>query len=328
MILADKIIKLRKSNGWSQETLAEKMNVSRQSVSKWESAQSIPDLEKIILLGEIFGVTTDYLLKDEIEVEQHTDITASSTNTDVKKLSLEEANEFLKIRNVAAKRISIATFLCILSPICLFMLCGSAELGYFNISENLAAAIGLLVLFLLVVPAVLLYISSGTVSEPYEYISKQDFEPAYGVYGAIKEKQKAYQSTYSKFTLMGISLCILSPLPLLMATFTEKEFLVLSMLCVTMLIVAIGVFMLIFVGVKRESMLKLLKEGDYSPDKKKSVEIKDVISSAYWIICVAAYLAWSFLANAWHISWVIWPVAGVVYAIISIIMDYITAKKN
>ena len=67
MILADKIIKLRKSNGWSQEALAEKMNVSRQSVSKWESAQSIPDLEKIILLGEIFGVTTDYLLKDEIE---------------------------------------------------------------------------------------------------------------------------------------------------------------------------------------------------------------------------------------------------------------------
>jgi len=47
MILADKIIRLRKKNGWSQEELAEKMDVSRQAVSKWESAQTVPDLEKI-----------------------------------------------------------------------------------------------------------------------------------------------------------------------------------------------------------------------------------------------------------------------------------------
>ncbi len=64
MILADKIIRLRKKNGWSQEELAEKMQVSRQAVSKWESAQAIPDLEKILALGRLFGVTTDYLIKD------------------------------------------------------------------------------------------------------------------------------------------------------------------------------------------------------------------------------------------------------------------------
>ncbi len=69
MILADKIIRLRKRNGWSQEELAEKMNVSRQSVSKWESAQSVPDLARILQLSAIFGVTTDYLLKDELEAE-------------------------------------------------------------------------------------------------------------------------------------------------------------------------------------------------------------------------------------------------------------------
>ena len=62
MILADKIIKLRKKNGWSQEELAEKMNVSRQAVSKWEGAQTIPDLGRILQLSELFGVTTDYLL--------------------------------------------------------------------------------------------------------------------------------------------------------------------------------------------------------------------------------------------------------------------------
>lgn len=67
MIIADKIVKLRKSKGWSQEELAEKIEVSRQSVSKWESANSIPDINRIIELAKLFEVTTDYLLKDDIE---------------------------------------------------------------------------------------------------------------------------------------------------------------------------------------------------------------------------------------------------------------------
>ena len=67
MIFADKLIQLRKKNGWSQEELANLMNVSRQSVSKWEGAQSIPDLDKMVKLSELFGVSTDFLLKDEIE---------------------------------------------------------------------------------------------------------------------------------------------------------------------------------------------------------------------------------------------------------------------
>ena len=70
MILADKIIELRKKNGWSQEDLAEKLSVSRQSISKWEGAQSIPDMNKIIKMSEIFGVSTDFLLKDEMEMEK------------------------------------------------------------------------------------------------------------------------------------------------------------------------------------------------------------------------------------------------------------------
>lgn len=63
MNLADRIQQLRKSKGISQEELADKIGVSRQSVSKWESEQSSPDIEKIILMSDFFEVTTDYLLK-------------------------------------------------------------------------------------------------------------------------------------------------------------------------------------------------------------------------------------------------------------------------
>ena len=70
MIFADKLIALRKKAGWSQEELAQQLNVSRQSVSKWEGAQSVPDLDKIVQLSRVFGVSTDYLLKDELEEQE------------------------------------------------------------------------------------------------------------------------------------------------------------------------------------------------------------------------------------------------------------------
>ncbi len=63
MTIADRIQSLRKAKGISQEELADKIGVSRQAVSKWESEQSMPDLEKVVFLSEFFGVTTDYLLK-------------------------------------------------------------------------------------------------------------------------------------------------------------------------------------------------------------------------------------------------------------------------
>ena len=61
---ANRLAELRRSHGLSQEELAERMHVSRQAVSKWEAAQTTPDLEKILMLGKLFGVTTDYLLKN------------------------------------------------------------------------------------------------------------------------------------------------------------------------------------------------------------------------------------------------------------------------
>ncbi|WP_456065907.1 helix-turn-helix domain-containing protein [Gemmiger sp.] len=64
MTFSDKLIALRRKAGWSQEELAERLNVSRQSVSKWEGAQSMPDIDKIVQMSSLFGVTTDYLLKD------------------------------------------------------------------------------------------------------------------------------------------------------------------------------------------------------------------------------------------------------------------------
>ena len=107
MILAEKIMEERKKNGWSQEELAEKLSVSRQAVSKWESAQSIPDLQRVIQLSEILGVSTDYLLKDECETPQLIEgVEPSNKDFPLKKVSMEEANDFMEIRKKNAPKIA------------------------------------------------------------------------------------------------------------------------------------------------------------------------------------------------------------------------------
>lgn len=70
MTLGEKIYRLRTEQGFSQETLGEKLGVSRQSVSKWETDQSVPELDKVVAISTIFGVSTDYLLKETVEMRE------------------------------------------------------------------------------------------------------------------------------------------------------------------------------------------------------------------------------------------------------------------
>ena len=317
MIFADKLIKLRKKNGWSQEELADKMNVSRQAVSKWESAQSVPDLEKILQLGNLFGVTTDYLLKDEIEDEEFTD----STEPIIKRLSLTDANEYLSWREKAAKYISFATMLCIFSPIILIFLASWSEIGTINIPENLAVGIGMAVLLMLVAFAVSLYVYCGFKNTPYEFLEKVPFEMEYGVAGMVKEKQKAFRDTYVKSNIIATCMCILSPLPLILAAFAKVELYVIIGLCITLIVVAFGVRLYISAGVQWAAMDRILREANLSTAVRQRKKFKDSVESIYWIIALAIYLGWSFITNDWHITWVVWPVAGILSAVLDLVLN-------
>lgn len=122
MILADKIIDLRKKNGWSQEELAEKLGVSRQAVSKWESAQAIPDLGRVLAMADLFSVTTDYLLRDENEAPTPAAVEDGASESSVRRVSMEEASAFLALCRKQAPTRALAVSLCVLSPIPLLMI--------------------------------------------------------------------------------------------------------------------------------------------------------------------------------------------------------------
>lgn len=325
MILADKIIRLRKKNGWSQEELAEKMNVSRQAVSKWEGAQTIPDLEKILMLGELFGVTTDYLLKDDMENEEYTD---GTSDPGVRKVTLTEANEYLEQRRAASTRIAVATLLCILSVIPLLILGGATELPSFGRSEEMACGIGLIAMFPIIAIAVIIFIRVGFANAPFEFLEKEPFETEYGVVGLVRDTQKKYRETYVKYNYIGSCICVLSPVPLLSAAFADNNFLTVVMLTVTMLIAGIGAMFFIVAGVRWASMQKLLKEGEYNPAEKMKSKLKETVGTIYWVIAVAIFLGWSFITNDWHRSWIVWPIAGVLFVAVMMICNLFINKKQ
>ena len=327
MILADKIIRLRKKNGWSQEELADKMNVSRQAVSKWESAQTIPDLEKILQLGTLFGVTTDYLLKDEIEEEEFSD--DESSDTTVKKISIEETNTYLEQRKGASWRIALATFLCILSPITLIVLSTLSELPNPIMTKAFAGAVGLIVLFAFILCAVPIYIYCGFKNEPYAFLDKNiPFELEYGVKGMVTERKKKFRDSYMKFNIIATCMCIFSPMPLIISCFTENEFLTIMMLALLMIIAGMGACIFIVVGVQNASMQKLLQEGDFTTKEKKRNGIKEAVSFAYWGVLTAIYLTWSFLTNQWHISWLVYAIGGVLFPVVMMLCNLVTDKDK
>ena len=325
MILADKIIRLRKKNGWSQEELAEKMNVSRQAVSKWEGAQTIPDLGKVLQLSNLFGVTTDYLLKDEIEDEEFTD---DNSDTDVKKVSMEEANEYIAHKRWASVITAIATFLCVISPIALIALGAVSELTSYNMSENMAGSIGLVTLLIIVAIAVAMFVYTGFKDAPYEYLDKTaPFELEYGVRGMVKEKQKSYRNKYVLGNVMATCVCVISPVPLLVGAFTENEFLTAVLLCGTIAIAGVGASMFVFNGIRWGSMEKLLKEGEYSDEEKKKSKVRETVGTVYWLSLTAIYLTWSFISNDWEITWIVYAVGGVLFAAVMAICN-LFIKKN
>ena len=326
MILAEKIINLRKKNGWSQEELAEKLGVTRQSISKYEGAQSIPDLDKILKLSEIFGVTTDYLIKDELEEEEYAPSqmheNESESDRSVHKVTMEMANEYLQIIDWSAGKTAFATMLCILSPIVLLMLGAMSEMPNYHISENAAAGIGICVLIVLIAIAVTIFILCGMKTKKYEYMEKEDIETAYGVSGMVKEKRDAYHSMYVTQLVIGIACCICSVIPLFgTLAVSESDFYMVSAVCMLLALVAIGTYFIVRSATKMNAMNQLLEEEDYTRQKKHENKKMSGPVTVYWLIATAIYLAWSFTTNDWDRTWIIWPVVGVLfpafYAIVS-----------
>lgn len=332
MILADKIINERKKNGWSQEELADMLDVSRQSVSKWEGAQSIPDLSKILKMAEIFGVSTDYLLKDEMEPESNSVVPYYEQNdaiSSLKRVSMEEASEFITTRKEVLPKIGLGVFLCITCPVVLILLAGLQNAGIIGITENVAAAIGLIFLFAQIGTAVWLFVSKGGKLGKYEYMEKEAFDTEYGVDGMVKERMAASEPYNTKALTTGVLLCVLGSVPLVITSVLgAPEVVIVSMVALLLLLVGCAVYMFVSVCGVHSSYKILLQTDDYSYENKKKNNKLEPLTRIYWLAIVVIYLAVSFLTQRWDMTWIIWAVSGVLFALIRVIGESLINTRD
>ena len=350
MTLAEKIALLRKQKGWSQEELADKMDISRQSVSKWESGQSVPDLDKIIKISDIFAVSTDYLLKEEGETEEFSSRQGvGSEEETVRSVSIEEADAFMGLTKKFASIRGIGTGLFVLSPVCLLILGGISEYDTNAISEEMAGGLGLIILLLMVAIGVIIMKMTDMQLSKYEYLEKEKISLGFGVKEQVLKKKEEFEKSYRIGVCAGIALIFAGIMPLMAAVALDSEDMAVYCVPVILLAVAVSVYCFVRFGSIWESYEKLLQEGDYTKEKKELKSADSLFSTAYWCIVTAIYLGISFIGpdfgalgadgwmdveymqwkwGNWGITWVIWPVAAVLFAGLKAIFNGVRNTKR
>ena len=330
MILADKIIMLRKKAGWSQEELAAQLGVSRQSVSKWEGAQSVPDIDRILQMSRLFGISTDYLLKDELgEPEYPVPEVQTETEPPLRRVTMEEASSFIAKRKNDAPKLALAVFMCVISPAVLLMLTAMSEVSRFGISEEAAVGIGVSVILVLVAAAVAIFITCCAHVKEFEFLEDEAFETEYGVSGMVRERRNEYNDTYTRMNIIATVLCILSAVPIIAAGgMGAPDIMCVAAVCVLLFLVGIAAGMFVFVGTYKNALNKLLEEGDYTRSEKSKRGVRSAVTLIYWLTVTAIFLFYTFgpMGNMQaQYSWFIWAIGGVLYAAV---MAALYRKEN
>ncbi|MBQ9983050.1 MAG: helix-turn-helix transcriptional regulator [Lachnospiraceae bacterium] len=338
MKLAEKIYQERRKLGLSQEQFAERMDISRQAVSKWESGQSMPDLDKIVAMSQIFGVSTDYLLKEDESVSEEV---AGDVESDIyqevdeevamkyeekpemlQELSVDEINSYKKTYISSTKHIALGVFLCILGA-AFVELTEVLSVSLFSVNGETLASFPMLIC---VTIAVALFVPSGMVLSKYEYLQKVPFVLPQGEKQRIEEEMDSFQRKFAVGITVGIVLIlfgVLSGVGMEYATeVTGNEIWDDSVSGIILLFfVAVGVYLFVRCGMKMGMYNVLLQREEYSVSRKKNVDKKDtlmgLVAGVYWCLITALFLAYSFITRDWGRSWIIWPVAGCVFGAIA-----------
>ncbi len=332
MILADKIIKLRKKNGWSQEELANEIGVSRQSVSKWEGAQSVPDLDKILKLGKIFGVSTDYLLKEEIEEipdekkEQPADEVQQPTDQEAVTMTIGDVTDFFKRTDLTSviKATAFALMICSSAVLMLFIALGElTQNGGF-------ATVGVSLMITMIAAGVILMFAEYKLSKKYSYTDTEKLELEYGGAGVAEDKKEKFGKKYTIMKRVGVALCIVFAVALIILLTLDitgaETTLWCSVVALMNLSLGGGTFLMTFANSRLNNIDRILEEGKFTRgNKKRRVGIR-VFSSVY--ICIYLLtVAITMLINA-TLCFFVLTVGVLLYLVIYAALDTQLFKKK
>lgn len=290
MNFAENLQNLRKKSNMTQDELAEKLQVSRQAVSKWESGSGYPETEKIITICEIFDCSMDELVKG--------------------KISLDEKDNYDLIMSKSAKQVAIAVTLILLGVSIFLTIIGlSPDVEQYSL-------IGICVILLGVAFAVPLFIINGSKIEEF----KKKNPILNNVY--TENELEVGKTKYTKFTAIGISIILIGVMIMMLLLGLkiggEESPLPVAIL---MYFITIGTSIIVYASNMKEKfdIPKYNKENtlEYKEIKNKVGKICGIIM----LITTIIFLIWGFTLNMWEINWMVYPIGGILCGIISIIFE-------
>ncbi len=285
------LFKLRKDKGWTQTELADKLNVTNQAVSKWETGESYPEMPQLLKLSELFDITVDDLLKGRITPKTSLQPTEPKNN---------------KPKSWAAKFalfISAGLFLLFAGIITCVVT------GVIFENNEVYALIGVVVMLVLIALGVSLFVSGG-ILDTYYYLDVAN--------GNHKNKVVVFALSIAS----GVTLCILAS-----ASFASMGFFAIpspgsiSMLVTGFLLIAAAVIIFVFSGISWSAYVDELKNQNVALPENghEHKEGAARFSGVVMLTCTAIYLVLGFALNLWHPGWVIFPVGGIICGILGAI---------
>lgn len=262
-------------------------------------------------------------LAGELGIEENV---ADSNGTEGIHVTLEEAKQYCKENAKAALRYGVASMLCVISPIILILMGGFQE--EFGLSDGIVAAVGLVPMILIIACAVAIFIITGISMGKYEKYEKEVLFLDYSTKQFVEAQREAEKMRFALQIALGVFLCIVAVLPLIIVGSMElaSDLPAVFTVGVMLAIISIAVFLFVSAGTKSDTYHVLLQEEEYHVDRKRKGSPLQIFDAIYWPVVTLAYLAWSFLTMEWHITWVIWPVAGVLSAVIEAIINAVLRK--
>ena len=290
MSFEEKLQQLRKEKGLSQEDLAHQLNVSRQAVSKWESQNGYPEIEKMILISDLFQVSLDYLMKEDYE--EHENETISSFHL----MTQQNIEDYLHFKKSFALRIGSSVLLMIVG---LFIAALCADTSY--------QSIGVFGFLIMVGIGVFFIIMTTLLKESKFKIENEEIKIAFN---DLQNLQEQYQHFHKYFTLAiagGVLLIIVSLacIVLLHETFPQYENILGAQF---LLCIGIAVFLFIYFGILKDTYQFLIHNKAYMKAKKKEQQIENIYAFTMPLAAIL-YMIMGFTQNWWHPGWVIFPLA-------------------
>ena len=315
------IYSLRKERGWTQAELADRLGVTNQAVSKWETGESLPDSSLLLPLSELFGVTIDELFKGKRAESEGTDEPRSERERDDdftgKGEDDEEDENEPKLTNDRPQewRSKFAALIC--TGLCLIF-AGVIEIILVGALAESFAIFGTIIMFAFFAVGVPIIVYAGIKDAMYYLSVKSD-------------EWKPSIAKFAKEISVGVALCILAVMGFVFGGAAEEinvnKTLVVCIGMVTgFVLIAAAVTVFIVSGLRFGAVVKRLAP-EYTSEKNSEHGVGR-FGGVVMLIATAIFLTFGLAFNKWHPAWVVFPVGGLICAILGSIDEAIGKKGN